>query len=89
MKFVYFLKSRLIFNIFFCLYLFCLYISFLHILSAWRKNNCLGKKVSSVELEVNENDSEELEGDDSLEGETFKPEVCGSDLHENMPIYEG
>ena len=37
---------------------------------------------------VNENDSAELEGGNSLEDETFKPKVCDSDLHENMPIYE-
>ena len=38
---------------------------------------------------VNENDSAELEGGKSLEDETFKPKVCGSDLHENMPTCEG
>ena len=42
-----------------------------------------------MELEVNENDAEEPESNKSLEDKTFKPEVRGSDLLENMPIYEG
>ena len=42
-----------------------------------------------MELEVNENNYEEPEGNESLEDKTFKPEVRGSDLLENMPIFEG
>ena len=42
-----------------------------------------------MELEVNENDSEEPESNKSLEDKTFKPEVRGSDLLENMPKFEG
>lgn len=42
-----------------------------------------------MELEVNKNDYEEPESNESLEDKTFKPEVRGSDLLENMPIYEG
>ena len=62
-------------------------ILFIHILLTYtfslEKEQLFGEeKIPLVELKVNENDSEELEGDNSLEGETFKPEVYGSDLHE-------
>ena len=42
-----------------------------------------------MELEVNKNDYEEPESNESLEDKTFKPEVRGSDLLENMPKFEG